>query len=198
MEYQDKQIKTAGNSGFALWGLTCFVEPFVQGSTFVLRMNICAKNPPQRKAAKRYHSLLGQNFDRQKHMGRIIKNTFLTLLLTLFGISYGQKDSVTTPVIQAQFPGGQMALMKYLKANVSDKANYPDNGVPPEKLIAKFFVDENGKTTDTKIIKSSGHQYIDKLFIQAINDMPNWTPAENPKGKKVRQEIKIPMYLCAK
>lgn len=42
------------NSGFALWGLTCFVETFVQGSTFVLRMNCSANNPPQRKAAKRY------------------------------------------------------------------------------------------------------------------------------------------------
>lgn len=43
----------AGNSGFALWGLTCFVETVVQGSTFVLRMNGSAKNPPQRKAANR-------------------------------------------------------------------------------------------------------------------------------------------------
>jgi len=42
------------NSGFALWGLTYFVETFVQGSKFVLRMNSSAKNPPQRKAAKRY------------------------------------------------------------------------------------------------------------------------------------------------
>lgn len=44
----------AHNSGFALWGLTCFYYTFVQGSTFELRMNIIAKNPPQRKAAKRY------------------------------------------------------------------------------------------------------------------------------------------------
>lgn len=43
----------AGNSGFALWGLMCFVETFVQGSTFELRMNISAKNPPQRQAANR-------------------------------------------------------------------------------------------------------------------------------------------------
>ena len=48
-----RPIATTANSGFALWGLTCFVETFVQGSTFVLRMNISAKNPPQRKAAKR-------------------------------------------------------------------------------------------------------------------------------------------------
>lgn len=49
--------KTAHNSGFALWGLTCFVETFVQVSTFVLRMNSSAKNPPQRKAANRYLQL---------------------------------------------------------------------------------------------------------------------------------------------
>jgi len=50
----DIQKTTTANSGLALWGLTCFVETFVQGSTFVLRMNISAKNPPQRQAAKRY------------------------------------------------------------------------------------------------------------------------------------------------
>lgn len=43
----------AGNSGFALWGQTCFVETFVQGSTFVFRMKSSAKNPPQRKTANR-------------------------------------------------------------------------------------------------------------------------------------------------
>ena len=56
--------KTATNSGFALWGLTCFVETFVQGSAFVLRMNSSAKNPPQRKAANRYTQLYGdRNFE---------------------------------------------------------------------------------------------------------------------------------------
>jgi hypothetical protein len=44
---------TTANSGFALSGLKCFLETFVQGSTFLLRMNSSAKNPPQRKAAKR-------------------------------------------------------------------------------------------------------------------------------------------------
>ena len=43
----------AGNSGFALWGLTCLVETFVQSSAFEVRMNSNAKNPPQCKATKR-------------------------------------------------------------------------------------------------------------------------------------------------
>jgi len=45
--------KTTGNSGLAKGGVSCFVEPFVQGSAFVLRMNFSAKNPALRQAAKR-------------------------------------------------------------------------------------------------------------------------------------------------
>jgi len=44
-----RPIATTANSGFALWGLTCFVETFVQSSTFVLRMNSSAKNPHNAK-----------------------------------------------------------------------------------------------------------------------------------------------------
>jgi hypothetical protein len=48
-----KVENTSHNSGLAKGGLTCFVETFLQGSIFVLRMNICAKNPALRQAAKR-------------------------------------------------------------------------------------------------------------------------------------------------
>ena len=51
--YDQTKNMAAANSGFALWGRTFFVETFVVKQTFVLRMNISAKNPPQRKAAKR-------------------------------------------------------------------------------------------------------------------------------------------------
>lgn len=47
----------AANSGFALWGLTCFVEAFVLKQTFLLCVNFGAKNPPQRKAANRYRQV---------------------------------------------------------------------------------------------------------------------------------------------
>jgi hypothetical protein len=35
-------------------GVDVLRRNIVQGSTFVLRMNNCANNPPQRKAPKRY------------------------------------------------------------------------------------------------------------------------------------------------
>ena len=42
----DERRTTTANSGLAKGGVSCFVETFVQGSTFVLRMNFSAKNPP--------------------------------------------------------------------------------------------------------------------------------------------------------
>jgi hypothetical protein len=47
------QRKAAYNIGLAIWRLMCFYETFVQGSTAVILLNFCAKNPPHRQAAKR-------------------------------------------------------------------------------------------------------------------------------------------------
>lgn len=52
----DERRTTTANSGLAKGGVSCFVETFVQGSTFVLRMNFSAKNPTLRQAAKRYRA----------------------------------------------------------------------------------------------------------------------------------------------
>jgi len=41
------------NIGFAKWRVSCFYGSLVQGSSSVFQMNICAKNPPLRKAEKR-------------------------------------------------------------------------------------------------------------------------------------------------
>ncbi|NQU54507.1 MAG: hypothetical protein HQ522_18440 [Bacteroidetes bacterium] len=49
-----KDRRAAGNSGFAKWRVQCFYDSLVQGSTFGILMNSCAKNPPLRKAANRY------------------------------------------------------------------------------------------------------------------------------------------------
>jgi hypothetical protein len=41
---------TAYNIGLAIWRLKCFYKTFVQGSTAVILLNFCAKNPPHRQA----------------------------------------------------------------------------------------------------------------------------------------------------
>jgi hypothetical protein len=44
---------TAANSTFAIGGVSCSADTFVQAESFVLRINICGKNPAYRKSAKR-------------------------------------------------------------------------------------------------------------------------------------------------
>ena len=46
--------KTAYNSTFAIGGVSCSADTFMQAESFVLRMNICAEKPAHRKSAKRY------------------------------------------------------------------------------------------------------------------------------------------------
>jgi hypothetical protein len=49
----DQRSKTAANKGFAIAGVPCFADTFVQGGSSVLRMKFSANNPRHRKPAKR-------------------------------------------------------------------------------------------------------------------------------------------------
>jgi hypothetical protein len=48
----ERKQRTA-NIGFAKWRVQCFYDSLVQGSSSVFQMNICAENPPLRKAENR-------------------------------------------------------------------------------------------------------------------------------------------------
>ena len=48
-----KDRTPAGNSTFAIGGVSCSADSLVVAESFVLRINICGKNPAHRKSAKR-------------------------------------------------------------------------------------------------------------------------------------------------
>jgi len=52
-QQHDSKKGRSANIGFAKWRVQCFYDSLVQGSTFGILMNICAENPPLRKAEKR-------------------------------------------------------------------------------------------------------------------------------------------------
>jgi hypothetical protein len=49
--------KAAHNSGLAKAGVSCSADSLVLAESFVLRINICCKNPAHRKSANRYQLL---------------------------------------------------------------------------------------------------------------------------------------------
>jgi hypothetical protein len=51
--------RAADNKGFAIAGVPCFADTFVQGGSSVLRMKFSANNPRHRKPPKRYRTAVG-------------------------------------------------------------------------------------------------------------------------------------------
>jgi len=49
--------KAAANKGFAIAGIPCFADTFVQGGSSVLQMKFGAKTPRHRKPPNRYLTL---------------------------------------------------------------------------------------------------------------------------------------------
>ena len=49
----ETKSKPAANSGFAIAGVPCFADTFVQGGSSALRMKFSAKTPRHRKPPKR-------------------------------------------------------------------------------------------------------------------------------------------------
>ena len=46
--------KAVANTAFAIGGVACSADSFVVAESFVLRINICGKNPAHRKSVNRY------------------------------------------------------------------------------------------------------------------------------------------------
>ncbi|MCX6199642.1 MAG: energy transducer TonB [Bacteroidetes bacterium] len=97
------------------------------------------------------------------------------------------------PATEAEYPGGWKQLSTYFTGKVFNKVNGKDSYDKLQLATLKFTINEEGKITDTKIARTSTDKTIDKLLLEAMNGMPNWKPAVNSKGERVKQEINIPL-----
>lgn len=99
---------------------------------------------------------------------------------------------VVVPEVEAEYIGGQQKLKKYLNENIINKFSEA-NRKQLQQTIAKviFTVNEDGEIVNVKIISTTGDSKTDKLLVEAINKMPKWSPAENSKGIKVKQEFEF-------
>lgn len=92
------------------------------------------------------------------------------------------------PEKDAEYIEGYEQLITYLKLNVKDKLIRTDSKKFSGCYIL-FKINEQGKIKDAHISKSTGDAATDKLLLDVINKMPTWKPAENSKGKKVKQQF---------
>lgn len=103
------------------------------------------------------------------------------------------------PEKEAAFPGGEAALLQYLKSQAIDKI--PAGTFKDYALTAiQFTVDEEGRIIDARTFWPSEDEEVDKLLLETICNMPNWKPAEYANGRKVKQDLALTvgnMESCA-
>lgn len=92
--------------------------------------------------------------------------------------------------IPPSFPGGEAALMDWLKANINYPANAQQNGISGRVTVG-FVVEKDGSITNIQTTKSVDPD-LDAEAMRVIEGMPNWIPG-TMNGKVVRTFFRIPV-----
>lgn len=99
------------------------------------------------------------------------------------------------PAIQAEYPGGEDALYKFLSDTIYNGIDFKQIGdTTLQKMFCQFTVTETGKITDVKVVKTSNSKYVDDFVISRLKIMPNWIPGKM-NGKPIPQLMTLPIIL---
>jgi TonB family protein len=99
-------------------------------------------------------------------------------------------SATVIPETEAEYSDGYEKLTQYLMKNAIEKIS-ADDTKDLQQAVVRFTIDEGGEIADTYISKTSGNPGIDRLLLEVINDMPNWKPAADSQGIKVKQEFEF-------
>ena len=91
---------------------------------------------------------------------------------------------------QAQFPGGEAALLAYVAKNIK----YPAIAVEQEiqgTVNLRFVVEANGSIGDVQIVKSL-ESHCDKEAIRVVKSLPRFIPGKQ-QGRPVRVWFTLPV-----
>ncbi len=91
---------------------------------------------------------------------------------------------------QAEFPGGQAALMKWLSNNIRYPESAQQNDIQG-RVIVKFVVEKDGSIGNATILKGVDRD-LDREAIRVVKKMPKWQPGKN-NGVAVRSYFNLPV-----
>jgi TonB family protein len=92
---------------------------------------------------------------------------------------------------QAEFPGGNNALIEFFQENLEYPLEAYEQGIQG-RAVCLFVVNQDGSISHVQISESAGDDRLDQEAIRVIQSMPKWKPATSG-GKKVRVACKIPI-----
>lgn len=93
---------------------------------------------------------------------------------------------------QAEFPGGQAEMMKWINANL----RYPEEARGAfGRVIVRFVVEKDGSIGDVTVVRSK-EKHLDAEAVRVVKSMPKWTPGMN-NGIVVRSYYTLPVKFSA-
>lgn len=95
-----------------------------------------------------------------------------------------------TADVMAEFPGGQVALMKWLSQNILYPETARQNDIQG-RVVVKFIVEKDGSIGHATIVKSVDKD-LDSEALRVVNKMPKWQPGRN-NGVAVRSYFNLPV-----
>ena len=88
------------------------------------------------------------------------------------------------------FPGGDAALMGYLRDNIHYPTVAAENGVQG-RVVVGFVVERDGSITDVNVLRSVDPS-LDREAMRVVKSMPKWTPGKQ-NGSAVRVKYQVPV-----
>lgn len=122
----------------------------------------------------------------------------LTMLVLLFSFmtstAQTKKNDMVFDVVEVmpQFPGGQIAMMKYIMENMKYPEQAMKEGIQG-RVAVRFIVEKDGSISDVKPILSV-HPLLNKEAVRVVESMPKWTPGKQ-NGKPVRVRFNLPVMF---
>ncbi|MGB0432617.1 MAG: energy transducer TonB [Bacteroidia bacterium] len=108
-----------------------------------------------------------------------------------------KRDSVVQFVEELpQFPGGELALVEYLKSNVKYPKKEKRKQIEGTAYVS-FIIDKSGAVRDVEIFKGTeakATKAMRKEAVRVVAQMPNWKPGTQ-RGKPVHVKYSIPIMF---
>ena len=97
--------------------------------------------------------------------------------------------------VMPQYPGGQIAMMKYIMENMKYPKQAMKEGIQG-RVTVSFIVEKDGRVSNVRLLHSV-QSALDKEAIRVVKSMPKWTPGKH-NGKPVRVRFNLPVMFKLK
>ena len=130
------------------------------------------------------------------------KNVSLKVALMMFVLLFSfmtstaqtKKNDMLFSVVEVmpQYPGGQIAMMKYIMENMKYPEQAMKKGIQG-RVAVSFIVEKDGSISNVRPIHSV-HTLLDKEAVRVAKSMPKWSPGKQ-HGKPVRVQLIVPIMF---